>query len=98
MPRVDGRLLRQRVDQRADRVEQRGPVPSGQVRATDRSLEQDVAREHRLLIGERVRDVAGTVPGREHHVDLEPRELETLAALDRVLRVPALERAKLGPW
>src|SRR5437016_4476079 len=48
---IDGRLGRQRVDERLDRSEQRGPVAARQVGATDRALEEDVAGEDRLLVG-----------------------------------------------
>jgi hypothetical protein len=34
-----------------------------------------------------------SVPGREDHVEVEPREAEPLAALERLLRVIRLERA-----
>src|SRR5205085_5938241 len=46
---IDRRLGRKRVHQRADRLEQRRPVAAGKVDATDRTLEEDVAREDHLL-------------------------------------------------
>ena len=36
--------------------------------------------------------------GREEHVDLEAGKLQPLATRERVLGVPALERAEVGPW
>src|SRR6201999_2514882 len=59
--RGDGRLAGQRVDEAADRREQRRPVPAGQVDAPDGTLEQDVAGEDDLLVGDRERDVPGRV-------------------------------------
>ena len=35
--------------------------------------------------------------GREDHVDVEARELQLLAALDRLLGIPGLERAEARP-
>ena len=97
MAGIDGGLLGQRVDQRADRLEQRAPVAAGQVGAADRALEQDVAGEDRLLVGDRERDVPGAVAGREDDIDLEARQLELLAPLERVLGVLGLERPEAGP-
>ena len=68
--------------------------PPGQVDPPDRALEQHVAREDRLLGGDRVGQVPGAVSGREQHVDLEPGELEPLAAAQRVVGLVALVRAE----
>ena len=62
-------------------LEQGAPVAARQVDAADRALEQDVAGEDRLLAGDREGEVARAVAGREQDVDLEPGELELLAAL-----------------
>ena len=51
----------------------------------------------RRLVGDGEGDVAGAVAGREEDVDLEARELELLAAGDRLVGVVALERAEARP-
>src|SRR3954466_4310924 len=58
---VDDRLVRVGVHQLGDRGEQGWPVATGQVDATDRALEEDVAGEDRRLAFDRVGDVAGAV-------------------------------------
>ena len=90
-------LRGQRVHQRADRLQQRRPVAAGQVDAAHRALEEHVAGEHGLLVGDRERHVAGAVTGREHHVDVEPGQLQLLAAGQGVLGLPVLERAEARP-
>ena len=87
----------QRLEQRRDRAHQRRVVAARQVGAADRALEQHVAGEDRVLGRDRVRHVAGRVPGREQDVDLQPGELEPLAAGDRVVGVVGLERAEARP-
>ena len=93
-PGIDGRLLRQRLDQAADRGEQRAPSrrPGRSVRPTD-PRNSTSPENTALLGGDRERQVAGAVTGREEHVDLEPRELELLAAAQRVVGLVALVRA-----
>src|SRR3954452_24201428 len=66
--RIDGRLRRMGVDQRADRLEQGRPVPSGKVDPADRPLEEDVAGEDRVLGTDRVGDMTGAVTGGEDDV------------------------------
>ena len=51
----------------------------------------------RLLLAQRVADVAGAVSGGEDHLDGKAGELERLAARDRVVGVIALERTESGP-
>jgi hypothetical protein len=62
--------------------EQGRPVAAGQVDAADRALEEDVAGEDRVLAADRVGDVAGAVAGGEDDVELEPGQLQRLAAGD----------------
>ena len=95
--REDLGLRGQRLQQLGDRVGERRPVAAGQVGAADRPLEDHVAREHRLLVGDRVGDVPGAVAGDEVDVDLQARERQVLAAGDRLVGVVALERAEAGP-
>ena len=94
MARVDRRLGGVGLDQAADRLQQGLPVAPRQVGATDRSLEEDVAGEDRVLAADRVGDVAGAVARGEDDVDLEAGKLELLAAGDGLVGVVALERAE----
>ena len=61
----------------------------GQVGAPDRVLEEHVAGEQRPV--DRVGDVAGAVAGRGDDVDVEARELQALAAVERLLGLPRLD-------
>ena len=58
---IDDRLRRIRVDESADRVEQRLPVASWKVRAADRAGEEDVSREQGAVDCER--QMAGRMTG-----------------------------------
>src|SRR5918996_4785902 len=97
MAGIDRSLGRKRPNQHANRLQQCRPIPAREVDAPDRSLEQDVAGEDRLLVRDRERDVTWAVAGREDDIDLVIRELELLAPLQRVLRVVRLEGAEAGP-
>ena len=94
---VDGRLVGVGVEQLADRLDQRRPVAAGQVDAADRALEEDVAGEDRVLVADRVGDVAGAVAGGEDDVELEAGQLQRLAAGERLVGLVALERAEALP-
>ena len=93
--RVDGRL-RRAARRPASRIESSSvrPVAAGQVGPPDRALEQHVAREERLLVGDREGHVAGAVAGREEHVDLESRQLQLLAARRACARRRSSRRAR----
>ena len=73
------------------------PVAAGQVDAADRALEEDVAGEERVLAADRVGDVAGAVARGEDDVELEPGQLQGLAAGDGLVGVVALERPEARP-
>jgi hypothetical protein len=94
--RMDGRLRRVLADQPLDRRQQRRPVAPGQVDAADRSLKQDVAGEQRLVLGQRIADVPRAVAGNEVDLELQVRQLQRLAALDRMVGLVALERTETG--
>ena len=64
------------------------------VDSTDRALKEDVAGEKRLLVADRVGDVAGTVAGGEEHVEGEARQLERLAPFDHLVSLVALVGAE----
>src|SRR5580700_11274607 len=81
---VDRRLRREVAGQGLDRGEERRPVAAGEVDAADRSLEQDVAREERRLVADRVGDMAGTVTRSEDHLEVDAGDLERLTAPHRV--------------
>ena len=72
--RVHDRLRRIPLGEQADRVEQRVPVPAGEVDAADAAGEQDVAREEApvRVIGK----VSGRVAGDVEDVEADARELE----------------------
>src|SRR3954453_37995 len=91
VPGWDGRLARQGVQQRADGAQQRRVIAARQVRAADRPLEQDVAGEDDLRLGDRVGDVPRRVAGQEQDVDVEAGQLQPLAAGDQLIRLVGLE-------
>ena len=97
MAGMDDGLVRVGVEQRADRGEQGRAVAARQVDPADRALEEDVAGENRVLAADRVGDVAGAVSGREDDVELEPRQLERLAAANHLVGFVALERPEPLP-
>ena len=76
---------------------QRRPVAAGQVDAADRALEEDVAGEDRVLAADRVGDVAGAVARGEDDVELEPGQLQRLAAGDGLVGLVALVGAEALP-
>ena len=77
-----------------DRGHQRRVVGARQVGAADRVLEEHVAGEQRSV--DREGDVAGAVAGRGDDVDVEARELQALAAVERLLGLPRLDRPHAG--
>src|SRR5439155_2871810 len=85
--RVDRRLRREALCERAHRVEQRLPVAAGEVDAADAVLEQQVSGEERAV--RREREVVRRVARDCEHVEVDSRELESFAAVeldvDRVL-------------
>ncbi len=83
---MDGGLGWQRRHERPDGADQRGPVGAGQVGASDRAGEQDVAREH-VPLG-RVGEMAGRVARHREHVEPHAGELEPLTPVEQHIRCP----------
>jgi hypothetical protein len=94
---MDDGLVGMGVEQGADRRDQRRPIAAGQVDAADRALEEHVAGEDRVLAPDRVGDVAGAVSRREDDVELQPGQLQGLAAGHGLVGVVALVGAEPGP-
>ncbi len=90
--RVHDRLRRIPLGEQADRVEQRVPVPAGEVDAADAAGEQDVAREEApvRVIGK----VSGRVAGHVEDVEPDARELEGVSTRHVTC---SLEAAHLEP-
>ena len=94
---MDDGLVREGLEQRPDRGEQRRPVAAGQVDAADRALEEDVAGEDRVLAADRVGDVAGAVARGEDDVELQPGQLQRLAAAHGLVGLVVLVGAEALP-
>ena len=80
---MDDRLGREPLDEHADRGEQRVPVGAGQVDATDRAGEEEVAAEE-LAVGVEG-DVRRRVAGHGEALERDARDLDRLAAAHEVL-------------
>src|SRR5947209_10907174 len=98
VPWVDGRLPREALKERADRGEQRRPVAPRQVDPADRTLEQDVPGEQRMLGRRGIRQVTRAVAWSEQDLELDPGQRQGLAAGQQVIGLVALERAEARPW
>ena len=73
-------------------------IASGEeIGAPDRLLEENVAGEDRVLVGDREGHVAWAVAGGGEHVDLKAGQVEPLAAVEGVLGLIGLERAEARP-
>ena len=94
---MDDGLVGVSLEQGADRTDQGRAVTAGQVDAADRSLEEDIAGEDRLLAADRVGDVPGAVAGGEDDVELESGQLQHLAAGHGLVGLVALVWAETLP-
>ena len=85
MARQHDGLVRQREQPVADAAHLLLEVATGQVGAPDRALEQRVpAEQHPLGV---VRDAAGRVAGRLHHLQLQSGDLHQLTIAHEAIRV-----------
>ena len=90
--RIDDRLGGKRVDEAADRREQRLPVGAREIGAPDRAGEEDVAGEEAAV--RVVRDMGRRMAGNREHLERDARDVDRLAAREEhVGRV----RAKRDP-
>ena len=69
-------------------------VGAGQVRAANRVLKEHVPGEQRAV--DDVGDVARAVTGGGDDLDVEPRELQALAAVERLVGLPRLDAPPRG--
>src|SRR5665213_2127308 len=76
--RIDDRVGREPVDERANRREQRLPVAALQVNATDRAGKEQIAREQLALVVER--NVARGVTRHVDHLERDPADGDLVAA------------------
>ena len=78
---IHDRLGRVRIDERADRCEQRLPARSRQIRPADRAGEQHVTGEEAVV--HRIGEVRRGMPGHGVHAEREPGDVDRLVAPSR---------------
>ena len=84
MPGVDDRLRRKRLDEHADRGDERLPIGARDVGATDRAGEEDVPREETAV--RVIREVRRRVTWYREDVERDSRDVDRLTADEGHLR------------